>query len=1412
MREQSTSIFLLRFKQLTEHIMEYKSNYRLKLIASTVSACFLVSGCSFDKDEDSDESVNLAPSVAISGQGEIQEKTSFSLTASASDQDGEIVNYYWQHDSTLNLSAQNPNSNEITYLSPDITEDVTVNFTVTVEDDDGATTSATQQVLIKRNSTAVTLNGLITDNTISYASVEIIIGDEVYSATADENGVYTIVLDVDEALEQTLVKVKAKGRDDLNPGVEFISQLSSVKKLATQAGDDGILDSDENFGVNTTNVTTAEYALIVRDGDEPTSEDELDNALLNVDADEKVQLASLIKIIVDNSDYELPEGVESTLDLVTDEEVAQQFEEEVNEQDPDLIEQTKTEIKEDEDLVTGSKEPLVGEYIINSPRYYANPASHLTLNENGTGQYHAVTGSPVTWEEVSGKIEVNLQSPVLINKYSQIEEDVETIYEEHLNSFSLQVLGENDVFKTVDIKSDISVYENSVEAQNKQEIQTTNLILKSKTLSLTVGDIVGEWEMERTESRNFISHLETIAFYEDGTGAVLSDNSAPFEWELTNNQLQVTYDEDGSVGTTNFWFTKNLKAGYQLVSLDTTSADPADSQYGLMIKREAVSLSNDDLVGRWQGFVGTSQLYDMNVFADGTIMLGLGTTSYQGILEDGKLTRRRYEYNDYTVSSCEGFDETCYLSAEVTHDIIAVEDSQYYLLREFKWFSPEGDIDDIQKGLLIYQYSKELSYSEFTPYLLQSSFNLYKSAGEQVIEDRIRVNYDDGSFTITIDGIEYEAQLNEGVIEYQKNAQTWLFEIVSGDGETYTICNYQQGSSCTQSDKTVYQSKNPRVTLTALSNEFGQLQPAVQEVPFAQLVGFNIVPNEGYEVDSIEGCEGYIEGEYYIAFSGHSDCEINATFVEKPETISGQFLINNPDYFTSTSFKLELNENEEGAFTGNNQVAITWYKYFDEIRVYFSDEYVLNESVAYEVENGTQVEVRRKDVMTSMVLKERFDLGNAWYEMTQSISKFRNEELVEEWHSDSHVKLFDSVASQIDLTPSDLVGSWSLDIPSESTVKELLLNGDGTGNVVDTIDTTQAESFTWQQTEVGFQITTSDSVEDIYITKDIDLGYQMIMQGQYEDERQVNVAVMIRLEEQPITPSNFAGRHLFKQGHDLETIWDELQVYEDGQVFFTYSTSSIQGEFKDESFSRSRKYDQLTGTYGSDCDLTLETCLIDYTMDYRLINQNDSYQVVERVSRSFDTNSGEENLSYASLYFENYIENTSADKFYEHEIPFEIYERSGESFVKWGIYYIDGYELWKNDIKAGSLELVEGKFTYEQDGQNKVIEFISNDRDEIVLCEYLQGTACQNQEKMTFTIFAPRYDVTVYSDGNGVVNNGVENYTSFHGDTLTFNISANAGYKLESISGCDGVLEDNTYTVHYLAQSCDINIAFELME
>ncbi|HEA15084.1 MAG TPA: hypothetical protein ENH88_01255 [Pseudoalteromonas prydzensis] len=45
-----------------------------------------------------------------------------------------------------------------------------------------------------------------------------------------------------------------------------------------------------------------------------------------------------------------------------------------------------------------------------------------------------------------------------------------------------------------------------------------------------------------------------------------------------------------------------------------------------------------------------------------------------------------------------------------------------------------------------------------------------------------------------------------------------------------------------------------------------------------QKVGFEILPAEGYEVDSITGCEGYVDGNYYIAKAGSDNCEIIAKF------------------------------------------------------------------------------------------------------------------------------------------------------------------------------------------------------------------------------------------------------------------------------------------------------------------------------------------------------------------------------------------------------------------------------------------------------------------------------------------------------------------------------------------------------
>ncbi|KTF11015.1 leucine-rich repeat domain-containing protein [Pseudoalteromonas carrageenovora] len=1396
--------------------MEDKNNYRLKLIASAVSASLLISGCSFDKDDDVSEEVNLAPSVQILGQDEAQEKTAFTLSANAIDTDGQIINYSWQHDSTLNLSAQNPDSNEITYLSPDITEDVTVNFSVTVEDDDGATTTATQQVLIKRNSTAVTLNGLITDNTISFASVEITIGDKTYSATADENGVYTIVLDVDEALEQALVKVKAKGRDDLNPGVEFISQLSSVKKLATQAGDDGILDSDENFGVNTTNVTTAEYALIVREGDEPTSEDELDNALLNVDADEKVQLASLIKIIVDNPNYELPEGVNSTLDLVTDEEAAQQFEEDVNAQDPDLIEQTKTEIKEDEDLVTGSKESLVGEYIINSPRYYANTASHLTLNENGTGQYHAVTGSSLMWQEVSGKIEVTLQSPVLINRYSQVEDDVETVYEEHLNSFSLQVLGENDVFKTIDIKNDITVYENNVEVQNKQEIQTTNLILKNKTLSLNIENIVGEWVMERIEGLNYNSHLETIAFYEDGTGVVLSDNSAPFEWELANNKLTVTYDEDGSVGTTNFWFTKNLKAGYQLVSLDTTSADPADSQYGLMIKRQTVSLSDSDFVGRWHGYIGTPQSFDMNVYNDGTIMIGLGFTSYQGVINSGNFTRKRFRYNGRTVTDCEGFDSNCYLESQMRHEFLNVIDNRYFVLRTFENLNQQGEVISSAPTILIYDYSQDVTYSHFNEELLENYTELYNSDGSS---DFITTYFNENGeqfYELELNNEHFSVELINGQLLYEKEGEMWVFEIFSHDEDGFIICNYAQGASCEDDDKISYSAKRPKVTLSVNSTGNGELSPIEKSSFRYHPVSFEIIPDEGYIVNSIDGCNGYIDENYYIVDSGEFDCEITATFKEEVN-IAGNYVLNNSDIYYASAYSIELNEDYTGSITYKAKVDLTWQVNIDgSIEITPLEDFVLGEYQGFS--NSTGMQEAFRDIATSLTLTPIPDRGSDWFNLQSAISKYENDALIEHYIRNDDLSLI-KADDYLSITNNDVVGEWSIDLVSEETVYKVLFNENGSGTTQN-LSNLDSEQFTWQLLENTIELTfnNDDGVESFHIIKDLNVGYQVITKGLFDTTEHTDSGIMIRRNEQAINAANFTGRHQFREGHSLDSYWSEIQVYDDGEVFFTFGTSAYQRGFEDGHLKRDLYYDITNNWQRVDwCDATLDSCILYGEFVYTLVAVDNNRYYVERITHFYD-DSTQEITSSAHLYIHDYLPSTTVEQFKEYQSTFNLYESGSNGVRRWSVGYGDyNEELDKqyltfqiDDAEKVNVELIDGKLELILDGQETVIELIDNDRENITFCKYLKGNSCLEADKINLSFSPPTYSISVESSTNGQLSifDGTQvNY----GQSLYIDIHPDTGYQLAEISGCDGFYNIDTeqFVVENITQDCQIQVSFE---
>ena len=400
---------------------------------------------------------------------------------------------------------------------------------------------------------------------------------------------------------------------------------------------------------------------------------------------------------------------------------------------------------------------------------------------------------------------------------------------------------------------------------------------------------------------------------------------------------------------------------------------------------------------------------------------------------------------------------------------------------------------------------------------------------------------------------------------------TWYFELVSADENEIVVCHYQQGSECSAATQISYLPKRPKVTLTVppAVNGGGQLSPNVQQSFWYQNVGFEIIPDDGYVLDTIEGCDGYVEGNHYIAFASNIDCEINATFKEQQQTV-GSFIIGNQDLYFASAYTLELNADNTGSLAYNGKVDITWQE--DDqgvIEITPQQEFVLSEYQDFDYQDGFQVEVTVKDVAINLTLTPLSGKGSDWYELSRDIEQYKNDVLVEEYTSSYEVSKI-SLEQRIAIHESDITGEWSIDLVGEDTVYKVLFNQDGTGHSHNLIELND-ESFTWQVVDNSIALTFSEDgdTESFYAIKDLTVGYQLVTQGVFEGKHYTDSGIMVRRNEQAVSADNFAGRHQFRNGHDIATYGSGIEIYDDGELFFTFSTSSIQGSFDTNRYVRS---------------------------------------------------------------------------------------------------------------------------------------------------------------------------------------------------------------------------------------------------
>ncbi len=180
---------------------------------------------------------NIAPSVTVMEDITVDEQDSVELSGSADDSDGIIVSYLWTQTSGTPVIIENPDSASVSFDTPNIEAEETLEFQLSVEDDDGDVTTDSVAVLVNPLFFSITLsdNTNRCGNTVT-ETVEISFFDSEGEQTIypiEHSGVEQTYTFSEESENRKTIKILKAGRDSL------IVDADPSSKLYIKMGDDG---------------------------------------------------------------------------------------------------------------------------------------------------------------------------------------------------------------------------------------------------------------------------------------------------------------------------------------------------------------------------------------------------------------------------------------------------------------------------------------------------------------------------------------------------------------------------------------------------------------------------------------------------------------------------------------------------------------------------------------------------------------------------------------------------------------------------------------------------------------------------------------------------------------------------------------------------------------------------------------------------------------------------------------------------------------------------------------------------------------------------------------------------------------------------------------------------------------------
>ncbi|HEY9031328.1 MAG TPA: hypothetical protein VIM93_08200 [Kangiella sp.] len=302
------------------------NNKGLKFLLVSILSLGIINCSGGGSDSSPDpEPVNQKPTASAGADQTVDEQTAVTIEGLGTDSDGTVTSYSWAQTSGPDITLSNTDQQNLEFTAPVSKDLVELVFVLTVTDNDSATASDSVVITVNPvDEQKVMLQGVATDEPIANAEVTAEVGGRTYTTTADANGNYTLEIgaDEDEDLSELLVIVTAEGNNEQSH-VTLKSVVGSFGRILDQAGEDKILTTNENNGVDVTHISTAILAqLKYRNGDVlPSTLAQLDAATLKLDGTAILGMATAIKFIVDyssiNQEAVLPEGVSDTWELVS---------------------------------------------------------------------------------------------------------------------------------------------------------------------------------------------------------------------------------------------------------------------------------------------------------------------------------------------------------------------------------------------------------------------------------------------------------------------------------------------------------------------------------------------------------------------------------------------------------------------------------------------------------------------------------------------------------------------------------------------------------------------------------------------------------------------------------------------------------------------------------------------------------------------------------------------------------------------------------------------------------------------------------------------------------------------------------------------------------------------------------------